>query len=114
MGTGRRHLFHCRLDFVVLRGDAGTALALGDVGHSRSAEGEREDAHGDVHPRDRLDLLASFLLCLCVVGLGQCRTHLCDGPHMALVAAFQLYQDIQALRGKKVFPWAETEENLEI
>lgn len=33
---------------------------------------------------------------------------------MALIAAFQLYQDIQALRGKKVFPWAETEENLEI
>ena len=33
---------------------------------------------------------------------------------MALVAAFQLYQDIQALRGKKVFPWAPTEESLEI
>ncbi len=33
---------------------------------------------------------------------------------MALVAAFQLYQDIQALRGKKVFPWAATEESLEI
>ena len=33
---------------------------------------------------------------------------------MALMAAFQLYQDVQALRGKKVFPWAETEEGLEI
>lgn len=33
---------------------------------------------------------------------------------MALVAAFQLYQDVQALRGRKVFPWAETEEGLEI
>jgi TRAP-type C4-dicarboxylate transport system permease small subunit len=33
---------------------------------------------------------------------------------MALVLAFQLYQDIQALRGKKVFPWASTEEGLEI
>lgn len=33
---------------------------------------------------------------------------------MAVIAAFQLYQDIMALRGKKVFPWAETEEGLEI
>jgi TRAP-type mannitol/chloroaromatic compound transport system permease small subunit len=33
---------------------------------------------------------------------------------MALTTAFQLYQDIQAIRGKKVFPWAETEEGLEI
>ena len=33
---------------------------------------------------------------------------------MALAAAFQLYQDIQAIRGRKVFPWAETEEGLEI
>jgi TRAP-type C4-dicarboxylate transport system permease small subunit len=33
---------------------------------------------------------------------------------MALVAAFQLYQDIRALCGKTVFPWAETEESLEI
>tara|TARA_R110002110_G_scaffold407977_5_gene629275 strand:+ start:1528 stop:2085 length:558 start_codon:yes stop_codon:yes gene_type:complete len=33
---------------------------------------------------------------------------------MALVTAFHLYQDIQALRGKKVFPWAPVEEGLEI
>ncbi|MEO1250125.1 MAG: TRAP transporter small permease [Pseudomonadota bacterium] len=33
---------------------------------------------------------------------------------MALICAFQLYQDIMALFGKKVFPWAETEEGLEI
>lgn len=33
---------------------------------------------------------------------------------MALTTVFQLYQDIQAIRGKKVFPWAETEEGLEI
>lgn len=33
---------------------------------------------------------------------------------MALVSAFQLYQDIQAILGRKVFPWAETEEGLEI
>jgi TRAP-type C4-dicarboxylate transport system permease small subunit len=33
---------------------------------------------------------------------------------MALTSAFQLYQDIQALFGRKVFPWAETEEGLEI
>ena len=33
---------------------------------------------------------------------------------MALVTLFQLYQDIQAILGRKVFPWAETEEGLEI
>jgi len=33
---------------------------------------------------------------------------------MALISAFQLYQDIQAILGRKVFPWAETEEGLEI
>lgn len=33
---------------------------------------------------------------------------------MALISAFQLYQDINALFGRKVFPWAETEEGLEI
>jgi TRAP-type C4-dicarboxylate transport system permease small subunit len=33
---------------------------------------------------------------------------------MALISAFQLYQDVQALFGRKVFPWAETEEGLEI
>lgn len=33
---------------------------------------------------------------------------------MALIAAFQLYQDVMALLGRKVFPWAETEEGLEI
>ncbi|MCB1739509.1 MAG: TRAP transporter small permease [Gammaproteobacteria bacterium] len=33
---------------------------------------------------------------------------------MAVISLFQLYQDIQALRGKTVFPWAETEEGLEI
>jgi len=33
---------------------------------------------------------------------------------MALISVFQLYQDIQALLGRKVFPWAETEEGLEI
>jgi len=33
---------------------------------------------------------------------------------MALVSLFQLYQDIQALRGVTVFPWAETEEGIDI
>lgn len=33
---------------------------------------------------------------------------------MALVALFQLYQDIQALRGKTVFPWAPVEEHIDI
>jgi len=33
---------------------------------------------------------------------------------MAVVTLFQLYQDIQAILGRKVFPWAETEEGLEI
>jgi len=33
---------------------------------------------------------------------------------MAIVTLFQLYQDIQAILGRKVFPWAETEEGLEI
>lgn len=33
---------------------------------------------------------------------------------MTIISLFQLYQDIQALRGRKVFPWAETEEGLEI
>lgn len=33
---------------------------------------------------------------------------------MALISAFQLYQDIQALRGKTVFAWAKTEEGLEL
>jgi TRAP-type C4-dicarboxylate transport system permease small subunit len=33
---------------------------------------------------------------------------------MALAAAFQLYQDVHAIFGRKVFPWAETEEGLEI
>jgi TRAP-type C4-dicarboxylate transport system permease small subunit len=33
---------------------------------------------------------------------------------MALTTVFQLYQDVQALFGRKVFPWAETEEGLEI
>ena len=33
---------------------------------------------------------------------------------MAIITLFQLYQDIQAIRGKKVFPWAPTEEGLEI
>ena len=33
---------------------------------------------------------------------------------MALTSAFQLYQDVQAIFGRKVFPWAETEEGLEI
>lgn len=33
---------------------------------------------------------------------------------MALVTLFHLYQDIQALRGRKVFPWAPVEEGLEV
>jgi len=33
---------------------------------------------------------------------------------MAVVTLFQLYQDIQAILGRKVFPWAATEEGLEI
>ena len=33
---------------------------------------------------------------------------------MALVCLFQLYQDVQALRGKQVFPWAPVEETLDI
>jgi TRAP-type C4-dicarboxylate transport system permease small subunit len=33
---------------------------------------------------------------------------------MALIAAFQLYQDVQAVRGIVVFPWAETEEGIVI
>ncbi|MFN4089200.1 MAG: TRAP transporter small permease [Alphaproteobacteria bacterium] len=33
---------------------------------------------------------------------------------MALVTLFHLYQDIQALRGKTVFPWAPVEEGLEV
>jgi TRAP-type C4-dicarboxylate transport system permease small subunit len=33
---------------------------------------------------------------------------------MAVITAFQLYQDVMAIFGRKVFPWAETEEGLEI
>jgi TRAP-type C4-dicarboxylate transport system permease small subunit len=33
---------------------------------------------------------------------------------MALTTLFQLYQDIQALRGKTVFPWAPAEETTDI
>lgn len=33
---------------------------------------------------------------------------------MAILALFQLYQDICAVFGKKVFPWAETEEGIDI
>lgn len=33
---------------------------------------------------------------------------------MALVTLFHLYQDVQALRGKTVFPWAPVEEGLEV
>jgi len=33
---------------------------------------------------------------------------------MALVTLFHLYQDVQALRGRKVFPWAPVEEGLEV
>lgn len=44
-----------------------------------------------------------FQLCL-AVGFGL----------MAVATAFHLYQDIQALRGKTVFPWAPAEEGLDI
>ena len=33
---------------------------------------------------------------------------------MAVVTLFHLYQDVQALRGKTVFPWAPVEEGIEI
>ncbi|MGI9423948.1 MAG: TRAP transporter small permease [Hyphomicrobiaceae bacterium] len=33
---------------------------------------------------------------------------------LALVCLFQLYQDVRALMGKKVFEWAPTEEGIEI
>ncbi|MCY4230247.1 MAG: TRAP transporter small permease [Alphaproteobacteria bacterium] len=33
---------------------------------------------------------------------------------MALVTLFHLYQDVQALRGRTVFPWAPAEEGIEI
>jgi TRAP-type C4-dicarboxylate transport system permease small subunit len=33
---------------------------------------------------------------------------------MALVAVFQLYQDVCAVCGKTVFPWAESEEGIDI
>ena len=33
---------------------------------------------------------------------------------MVITLLFQLYQDINALRGKDVFPWAEVEEGLEL
>ncbi len=33
---------------------------------------------------------------------------------MALVTLFHLYQDVQALRGRTVFPWAPVEEGIEI
>ena len=33
---------------------------------------------------------------------------------MAVISCFQLYQDVQALRGITVFPWAETEEGIDI
>ena len=33
---------------------------------------------------------------------------------LALVCLFQLYQDIRALMGKKVFEWAPVEEGIEI
>ncbi len=33
---------------------------------------------------------------------------------MALTTLFQLYQDIQAIRGKEVFPWAPVEEGIEV
>lgn len=33
---------------------------------------------------------------------------------MAIVTLFHLYQDVQALRGKTVFPWAPVEEGLDI
>ena len=33
---------------------------------------------------------------------------------MSLVCLFQLYQDIQALRGKEVFAWSPVEEGIDI
>lgn len=33
---------------------------------------------------------------------------------MALVCLFQCYQDVQEVRGKKVFPWAPAEEGIQI
>jgi TRAP-type C4-dicarboxylate transport system permease small subunit len=33
---------------------------------------------------------------------------------MSLVCVFQCYQDIQEIRGKKVFPWAPVEEGIQI
>ena len=33
---------------------------------------------------------------------------------MVVTLLFQLYQDVQSLRGKEVFPWAEVEEGLEL
>jgi len=33
---------------------------------------------------------------------------------MSLVCLFQLYQDIQALRGKEVFTWSPVEEGIDI
>jgi hypothetical protein len=33
---------------------------------------------------------------------------------MALVCLFQCYQDVQEIRGKKVFPWAPVEEGIQI
>ena len=48
-------------------------------------------------------LIWPFQACL-VIGFGL----------MALVTLFHLYQDIQALRGKTVFPWAPVEEGIEI
>lgn len=33
---------------------------------------------------------------------------------MALVCLFQCYQDVQEVRGKKVFPWAPVEEGIQI
>ncbi|MBT5107458.1 MAG: TRAP transporter small permease [Rhodospirillaceae bacterium] len=44
-----------------------------------------------------------FQLCL-TIGFGL----------MALICLFQLYQDIQAIRGKTVFPWAPVDEHIEI
>ena len=44
-----------------------------------------------------------FQLCL-VIGFGL----------MTVVGIFQLYQDIQQLRGKSVFKWAPEEEEIDI
>lgn len=33
---------------------------------------------------------------------------------MALVCLFQLYQDVQAIRGRRVFPWAPSEDTTDI